>query len=454
MLASGTNSMFQNPSFSSGAARRSAVSVSPLILLGATGWLGVLLLLGWAIPARGVVLWSDLGATLAHETGPGSDILGGALKRDDASSDTLYFKFHVAPLSDFTTEEYFAAFELYAGDTERLGVGNASRAWAYSAFFSPPANGESQDLAYVDLHSAKPEASAPGSASSYEFPRRGTERTIIFKVQYVPGGDDLITVWLDPDLGPGANEVYQPEALTTRFNADASFDEIRLRHGGAGGGWMVSDMAIATSFGDFVDTSSAKPAGTAPGAGPGGLPFSFQSWQRESGMPRGPLRALAQTADGYIWLGSDEGVARFDGVRFVDLNLGGNAPAAQVSALLGGAEGELWIGTAGKGLLRCSDGQTARLTVGLGLPSDSITALAQDSQRRIWVGTANGLALWQNGALQKGAVMTALTETPITAVYADSAGGVWVGAAGAGVYHLHEGKWELLRAASVDTLLQ
>src|SRR5437879_1353276 len=40
------------------------------------------LLLAWALPSRAIVLWSDLGATLVHETGPGADILGGALKRD------------------------------------------------------------------------------------------------------------------------------------------------------------------------------------------------------------------------------------------------------------------------------------------------------------------------------------------------------------------------------------
>src|SRR6266850_4808529 len=93
-----------------------------------------LLLFSWALPSQAIILWNDLGATLAHETGPGADILGGALKRDDSSSDTLYFRFHVDPLSDASTEEYFAAFELYEGDSERLGVGNALKAWAYSAF--------------------------------------------------------------------------------------------------------------------------------------------------------------------------------------------------------------------------------------------------------------------------------------------------------------------------------
>src|SRR6267143_6036257 len=79
-------------------------------------------------PAEAVILWNDPDLTLIHENGPGSDILGGAAKRDESSSDTLYFKFHVDPLSDKDSEEYFAAFELFEGDAERLGIGNALKA--------------------------------------------------------------------------------------------------------------------------------------------------------------------------------------------------------------------------------------------------------------------------------------------------------------------------------------
>src|SRR2546421_10753650 len=63
------------------------------------------LLLFCAVQSPAIILWNDLGATLAHETGAGTDILGGALKRDESSSGTLYFKFHVDPLSDSSTEE-------------------------------------------------------------------------------------------------------------------------------------------------------------------------------------------------------------------------------------------------------------------------------------------------------------------------------------------------------------
>ena len=116
----------------------------------------LLLMLGMLICANAthaVVLWSDLGTTLVHNTGEGYDILGGAVKEDSSSTNTLYFKFRVDPLSDGSTEEYFAAFELYEGDKERLGVGNALKAWAYSAFRAD-ANGKSQEGSdYIDLDS-------------------------------------------------------------------------------------------------------------------------------------------------------------------------------------------------------------------------------------------------------------------------------------------------------------
>jgi hypothetical protein len=188
-----------------------------------------------ATPTRAVILWNDPDVSLVHENGAGTDILGGAVKRDDSANDTLYFKFHVDPLSDMDTEEYLAGIELFEGDGERLGIGNAMKAWAYSAFFHALETGESNNImGYIDLHSSKPEFPAEGASGSYQNPRRGVGATIVFKIQFVPGEDDLVTVWLNPDLGPGANEAYQPDSLTTRFNANARFDEIRLRHAGGG----------------------------------------------------------------------------------------------------------------------------------------------------------------------------------------------------------------------------
>ena len=220
---------------------RLAVTVALLLLAGILCW-----------PARATILWSDEGARIVRNTGMGEDNLGGKVKRDDNSNNVLYFKFHVDPISDVASEPYFAGFQLFAGDQAHLGVGNAEEAWGYSAFNTSEMGPSNKLDGEFNLSSAHPEPAHLGLFWPYEVVHHDVERTVIFKVQYVPGTDDLVTVWLEPNLGRGASDKNQPDNITTRFKADASFDQIRLRHNGGGNGWIFSDMAIATSFGDFV----------------------------------------------------------------------------------------------------------------------------------------------------------------------------------------------------------
>jgi signal transduction histidine kinase len=203
-------------------------------------------------PAR--ILWSEPAKRTVHHTNAGLDILGGKVKRTSADSDVLYFKFHVDPVTDWKKEPYFAGFQLFEQGEERLGVGNALEAWAYSAFNAAETGPSNRVAGEFNLESTHPEPVNLGMHRPYELVQRDVPRTIVFKVQYVPGGDDLVTVWLEPKLRHGADEENQPAQLTTKFKARATFDEIHLRHGGGDefGGWVFSDMAIATTFEDFV----------------------------------------------------------------------------------------------------------------------------------------------------------------------------------------------------------
>jgi signal transduction histidine kinase len=220
--------------------------------------IAISLLTLWALlcgsPARARILWSEPAARTVHHTNAGLDILGGKLRRTSTNNDVLYFKFHIDPVTDWKSEPYFAGFQLYEQGEERLGVGNALEAWAYSAFNAAETGPSNRVAGEFNLESSHPEPVNLGMYRPYELVHQGVPRTIVFKVQYVPGGDDLITVWLEPKLRHGAIEENQPAQLTTKFKARATFDEIHLRHGGGGdfGGWVFSDMAIATSFDDFV----------------------------------------------------------------------------------------------------------------------------------------------------------------------------------------------------------
>lgn len=198
------------------------------------------------------MVWSDPDARVTHNTPVGTDMLGGVVKRDDTASDALYFKFRVDPLSDAASEEYYAVFQLYEGDEPRLAIGNAPEAWAYSAWYTSEMGPSNKLAGEFNLASAQPEAAGLGVYKPYELPQNGVSRIIVFKVQFLPEGDDLVTVWLNPNLTQGATEDNQKPQLTTRFKANAAFNQLRLRHEGKGNGWRFSEMAISSTFSDFV----------------------------------------------------------------------------------------------------------------------------------------------------------------------------------------------------------
>jgi ligand-binding sensor domain-containing protein len=82
-------------------------------------------------------------------------------------------------------------------------------------------------------------------------------------------------------------------------------------------------------------------------------------WTTEDGLPQNSILSIAQTRDGYLWVGTWGGLARFDGVRFTVFDRG-NTPALKnnyIYALYEDREGSLWIGTGGGGLTRLRDGK-------------------------------------------------------------------------------------------------
>ena len=419
-------------------------------------WISLFLFLLFLEPAaKAVVLWNDPATILARETGIGADILGVYVKRDDSANETLYIKFHVNPISDKDTENYFAGFELFEGEVERLGIGNAFKAWAYSAFFHADETAEPGDTAsYIDLRTLKSEMAAGGATASYQYPRHGVGATIVFKIQYIPGEDDLVTVWLNPDLGPGANEAFQSEGLTTRFNANASFDEIRLRHSGGGGGWEFTDLAIATSFSDFVDASSARPTEPTSTAMEGVKSFTFQTWQKEQGLPQGPVRALLQSHNGYMWVAEDETLTRFDGIRFVPFGIQEGIKGSAVTALCEDAQGALWIGSSDGGLLCWENNRLTTFMVKARLAANSVTALAEDHDHRIWVGSESGLRLWQNGRGVPLNTENSFEGLRVNALLKDPQGDMWIAVKGAGVFQFANNRFNRLNGDSVESLLK
>jgi hypothetical protein len=163
--------------------------------------------------------------------------LSPGISRSTTDVGTLYFKFTVNnPASNYTTEQYFAAMQLYDGATERVGIGNAWDAWAYSAYNTAGGN--------VDLNNPDP----PTSPYPEKLVESTDTTTIVIRVDFNSLTNDNVTVWLNPNLS--LTEAAQSASRTTSFFADATFNNIYLREGGGGGGWNFSNIAIAENSTD------------------------------------------------------------------------------------------------------------------------------------------------------------------------------------------------------------
>src|ERR1700687_2469104 len=114
--------------------------------------------------------------------------------------------------------------------------------------------------------------------------------------------------------------------------------------------------------------------------------YGHTAWRIEDGVFAGAPNVMAQTTDGYVWIGTQAGLMRFDGVRFVSWQPpeGSELPSSRIISLLGGQDGSLWIGT-GMGLARWRNGNLANYRDVTG----SIMAILEDHAGTIWIARAN-----------------------------------------------------------------
>ncbi len=117
--------------------------------------------------------------------------------------------------------------------------------------------------------------------------------------------------------------------------------------------------------------------------------YLHHGWQFEDGLPQNSVQALWQTTDGYLWVGTQNGLARFDGVRFTVFN-SQNTPelkVANIGTLRETRDGSLWIGTEGGGLLRYKEGAFTRYTDADGLAGNIIRCLYEGRDGTLWIGS-------------------------------------------------------------------
>jgi len=128
-------------------------------------------------------------------------------------------------------------------------------------------------------------------------------------------------------------------------------------------------------------------------------PFMVRHWTTDDGLPQNQVTCLKQTSNGYLWIGTYSGLARFDGVRFTVF--------------------------------------TQRNTPGLA--EDSINALAEDSEGTLWIATAKGLVVYREGHFESAYLDENFRNSHVDLLQSGRAGGIWM-VAGMRVAHLERGR--------------
>jgi len=126
-------------------------------------------------------------------------------------------------------------------------------------------------------------------------------------------------------------------------------------------------------------------------------------WQMQNGLPQNTVQALAQTPDGYLWIGTTGGLVRFDGFEFRSFGHTNTLALTEDSILqlYVTRDGALWIGTEGGGLVRYSEGLFQRYGEREGLSNGFVRAIFEDSRSQLWIGTDRGLFILHRSRFER-----------------------------------------------------
>ena len=136
-------------------------------------------------------------------------------------------------------------------------------------------------------------------------------------------------------------------------------------------------------------------------------------WKVEDGLPQSTVRCITQTQDGYIWVGTWNGLARFDGVRMTIFK-SSNTPAlisSNIMSLFTDRRGQLWIGTDQGGLVSYSRNQFNDFDSLDGISAKRILSINEDHSGRVWLATELGIYVYNGNTFLQ---FTAANGLPYT----------------------------------------
>jgi signal transduction histidine kinase/ligand-binding sensor domain-containing protein len=127
--------------------------------------------------------------------------------------------------------------------------------------------------------------------------------------------------------------------------------------------------------------------------------YGHRSWTQQQGLPQDSVRAIAQAPDGALWIGTDEGLARFDGVDFtVYRQRADGLPNSFITSLIAARDGVIWVGTLA-GVSRFASGRFTHYNAVNGLGTPTVADLFEARDGTVWAVGGRVVSAFRGGAI-------------------------------------------------------
>lgn len=209
--------------------------------------------------------------------------------------------------------------------------------------------------------------------------------------------------------------------------------------------WVGAVVALSLSWGGLIDSVTGQAMSTMlpmPETTPTSHDWLVRNWLTEDGLPQNSVNAMAQTRDGFLWLGTGGGLSRFDGYRFRNFGLQDGLRSLRISSLAEATDGRLWIGTTGGGVSCWENGQLTSYEAAEGFPTGGdVVCMIAGRDGAVWCGTTEGLVCLRGGKFALIGLEHGLPQDQVRALTEDARGTLWVSVIDRGVFENSTGRF-------------
>jgi ligand-binding sensor domain-containing protein/signal transduction histidine kinase len=168
--------------------------------------------------------------------------------------------------------------------------------------------------------------------------------------------------------------------------------------------------------------------------------FSTRNYSKKDGLPGTSVWCFCQDSKGYLWVGTNKGLCRFDGFIFQPVSSGGLTDTV-IRDICEDREGNLWIGTLGKGVKCLPDADMERVTCPGGLSNGYVYSIVQDADDHLWFGTGRSLLRFDGNTLKTYISQHGLPGSGVSKIAVDREKRVWA-ASNNGICYFKEERFE------------